>query len=117
MRVRLWSAVLVTSGALSCVGVGFGVAQASIPDSSGTIHACYNLRQGCVRVIGSNTQSCRHIERGISWPSTVAAGLTGWQLIDCTVSLDNDNPTVSGSPLCSSEGPDTFTILCPAGAR
>ena len=53
MRVRLWSAVLVTSGALSCIGVGFGVAQASIPDSSGIIHACYNVHGGWLRVIES----------------------------------------------------------------
>ena len=72
MRARLWSAVLVTSGALSCIGVGFGVAQASIPDSSGTIHACYDVRGGWLRVIGSKPQSCRHSERGISWPSTNA---------------------------------------------
>lgn len=115
MRVRLWSAVLVTSGVLSCVGVGFGVAQASIPDSSGIIHACYQVHGGWLRVIGSNAQSCRHSERGISWPSTVAAGLTGWQLIDCTATLDIDgNVTVSGSPLCSG-GSDQATILCPSG--
>lgn len=115
MRVRLWSAALVTSGVLSCIGVGFGVAQASIPDSSGTIHACYNVHGGRLRVIDSSTQSCRKNERGISWPSTVASGLTGWQLIDCTASLDNlGNVTVSGSPLCSG-GVDQATILCPPG--
>jgi hypothetical protein len=114
MRMKLWSAVLVTSGVLACIGVGFGVAQASIPNSTGIIHACYN-RQGRLRVIETNSQRCRKSETAISWPSTAAAGLTGWQLIQCTFSDINGDVTVSGSPLCSPTGPDQATILCPSG--
>lgn len=115
MRVRILSGALVTSGILACVGVGFGVAQASIPDSSGVIHACYN-KQGLLRVIDNSKQGCRKLEeRGISWPSTAAAGLTGWQLIQCTVSTDESgNVTTSGSPMCSGESGGA-TILCPPG--
>jgi hypothetical protein len=114
MSVRRWSVALVTSCILACVGVGFGVAQASIPDSSGVIHACYNVH-GLLRVIDGSAQGCRKRERGISWPSTAAAGLTGWQLIQCTISTDSGgNVTVSGSPLCSG-GSSQATILCPPG--
>jgi len=115
MRARLWPAALATSCVLACIGVGFGVAQASIPDSSGIIHACYN-RHGRLRVVDISAQSCRKSEKGISWPSTAAAGLTGWQLIQCTYSSDNSGRvTVSGSPLCSATGYDQATILCPSG--
>jgi hypothetical protein len=115
MRARLWPAALATLCVLACIGVGFGVAQASIPDSSGIIHACYN-RHGRLRVVDISAQNCRKSEQGISWPSTAAAGLTGWQLIQCTYSSDNyGRVTVSGSPLCSATGYDQATILCPSG--
>jgi len=34
--------------------LGFGIAQAAIPDSSGVIHACYNKLTGTLRVISSS---------------------------------------------------------------
>jgi hypothetical protein len=114
MRIRLWPTVLMTLVVLAAIGVSFGVAQASIHDSSDVIQACYSLHDGRLRVIGSG-QRCRRDEKGISWPSTISAGVTGWQLIQCTVSTDFDgNITVSGSPLCSGSGSNA-TILCPPG--
>jgi hypothetical protein len=99
---------------LACTGVGFGIADASIPDSSGTIHACYN-RHGRLKVIDPNTKSCRKTEKGLAWPSTATVGLTGWQLIQCKYSAFNGQVTVAGSPLCSATGFDQATILCPSG--
>jgi hypothetical protein len=114
MRIRPWLAALTTFSVLGAIGVGFGVAQASIHDSPGIIHACYRLHGGQLRVIGSG-QSCRRDERRLSWPSTVSAGVTGWQLIQCTVSVDQTGDiTVSGNSLCSASG-QTVTILCPQG--
>lgn len=114
MRMKLWSAVLLTSGVLACIGVGFGVAQASIPDSAGIIHACYN-RQGQLRIAEINSRGCRRSETAISWPNTAATRLAGWQLIQCTLYNVEGDVTVSGSPLCSPSGPDQATILCPSG--
>lgn len=114
MRIRPWLAALTTLSVLGAIGVGFGVAQASIHDSPGIIHACYRLHGGQLRVIGSG-QSCRRGEKRLSWPSTVSAGVTGWQLIQCTVSADQSGDvTVSGNPLCSGSQSNA-TILCPPG--
>lgn len=114
MRIRFRPTALMALVVLAAIGVSFGVAQASIRDSFGVIRACYNLHGGRLRVIGSG-QSCRRDEKGISWPSTVGAGVAGWQLIQCTVSTDMEqNVIVSGSPLCSGSGSNA-TILCPSG--
>jgi hypothetical protein len=65
-----------------------GVAFATVPDSSGVIHACYNVNaQGQVgdganlRVVdpsstNANGQACNHHEREVSWNQTVPAGPT-----------------------------------------
>jgi hypothetical protein len=63
-------------------GTGFGLAAlvialggaafAAIPDSSNTIHACYQKASGDLRVVGSAGE-CRPSERALSW----SAGLQG----------------------------------------
>ena len=40
--------------------LGFGIAQAAIPDSSGVIHACYNKLTGTLRVIRSSASVPRY---------------------------------------------------------
>jgi hypothetical protein len=49
------------------VGAG-GVAFATIPDSGGTIHACYQQRNGDLRVVESASE-CRNQERPLQWSS------------------------------------------------
>jgi hypothetical protein len=118
MKVRIWQAVAAFSCVLACAGVSFGVAQASIPDASGTIHACYRPN-GLLRVIDTGTHRCRAHEMAISWPSTASPGLAGWQLIQCTVVFNSvtnpGQPAVSGNSLCSATGPVEITVLCPPG--
>jgi hypothetical protein len=74
--------------AATCVGVAtFAVAtavEASIPDGSGTIHACYSkasnsaLRPGTLRVIDTGLgQSCRADEVGLDWNRRGVTGPTG----------------------------------------
>jgi hypothetical protein len=43
-----------------------GVAFATIPDSSGTIHACYQKNGGSLRVVGS-AAACRSSEQPLDW--------------------------------------------------
>lgn len=68
---------LVAAGAaaLVCVAAG-GVAYASIPDSSGVIHACYTRSSGALRV--SDAGTCTSKETALSWNTVGRAGLT-WQ--------------------------------------
>src|SRR5690242_6490158 len=55
-----------------------GVALAAIPDSDGTIHACYQKRSGALRVVES-TGDCRAGERAIDWNQRGPTGATGPQ--------------------------------------
>ncbi|HEY7276009.1 MAG TPA: hypothetical protein VH594_08590 [Trebonia sp.] len=62
------------------LGLG-GVAWASIPDSSGVIHGCYQKEHGQLRVIDTDKQhqSCNHSEIAVSWSQTGPQGATGPQ--------------------------------------
>jgi hypothetical protein len=52
-----------------------GVAFAAIPDSTGTIHACYQKRNGNLRVVESD--ECRAGEWSLSWSQSGPGGGTG----------------------------------------
>jgi hypothetical protein len=53
--------------ALAALGIALGgVAFATIPDSNGTIHACYEKKSGHLRVVES-AADCRAKETAISW--------------------------------------------------
>lgn len=72
---RLLLAVLAAMG---LAVVGTVVAVASIPDTSGTIHACY-LKTGELRVIDSSTASCAKKETALNWSQTGPQGPPGAQ--------------------------------------
>ena len=67
--------VAAVAAALVCVAAG-GVAYASIPDSSGVIHACFSRSSGALRV--SDAGTCSSKETALSWNTVGRAGLT-WQ--------------------------------------
>lgn len=69
LRVMLVAAVVVL--------VGGGIAYATIPDSSGKIHACYKLSGGALRVIDSG--SCLSSEAPLNWSQTGPQGQQGIQ--------------------------------------
>jgi hypothetical protein len=73
-RHRPSPATAIALGAL-IVALG-GVAFASIPDSSGTIHACFQQTNGQLRVVESDA-SCRKSERALSWNQIGPTGPTG----------------------------------------
>jgi hypothetical protein len=59
------------------VGAAQGVADASIPDASGAIHACYSLKDGALRVIDTDAgQTCGGKETPLSWSQTGMPSLT-----------------------------------------
>ena len=62
--------------AIAAVGIVLGVAVASIPDSSGVIHACYGKITGNVRVVESASQ-CTGLEMPINWNQTGQPGPQG----------------------------------------
>jgi hypothetical protein len=55
------------------------VAVASIPDSNGVIHGCYNTSNGNLRVIDSANDNCRNSETAIFWNQTGPQGPAGPQ--------------------------------------
>jgi hypothetical protein len=68
---------LAIAGALLAAG---GIAYATIPDSSGVIHACYKTTQGTLRVIDTgNAQTCSSSETPLNWSQTGPQGQQGPQ--------------------------------------
>jgi hypothetical protein len=65
----------VLAAAALVVLVGAGIAYATIPDSGGTIHACYKTSGGTLRVIDAG--SCLASEQPLSWSQTGPQGLQG----------------------------------------
>jgi hypothetical protein len=77
-KLRLSPALVVAIVALA-ISLG-GVAYATIPDSSGTIHGCYLDKIGTLRVIDqSSGQHCTSLETPIQWNQTGPAGPMGPQ--------------------------------------
>ena len=72
MKSLFEKALFVVAGTLVA-----GNALATIPDSKGVIHGCYNDVLGTVRVIDSPAQKCTAIEKAIAWDQTGPAGAAG----------------------------------------
>jgi hypothetical protein len=69
-RRRLWRSTLVAAlvGIAGLVALAVSAAWASIPDGSGTIHACYTNVGGVLRVIDTdNGQTCKRWETPLDW--------------------------------------------------
>ena len=63
----------------SMVALGSGLAWASVPDSSGQIHACYKHGNGDLRVVDSATTSCKDTEVALNWSQAGPPGPAGPQ--------------------------------------
>ncbi len=66
------------AGAIVMAGIG-GVAWATIPDSGGVIHGCFEKEDGQLRVIDSSSQVCQQDEVALTWNQQGPTGLTGPQ--------------------------------------
>jgi len=64
---RLRARTLALVGALGAAALAGGVAFATIPDSSGVIHACYKRSSGALRVLDAPRQKCKPSEKALSW--------------------------------------------------
>lgn len=71
---RAWS---VAAGIIVCGLVAGGVALATIPDSNGVLHGCYQKSSGNLRIIDTSVANCRPSETAISWNATGPAGDVG----------------------------------------
>jgi hypothetical protein len=60
---------------VAAIAVG-GIAYASIPDATGTIHGCFKTTNGQLRVIDEG-QSCRKNEAALNWSQTGPPGPPG----------------------------------------
>jgi hypothetical protein len=68
---------LVIAGALMVAG---GIAYATIPDTGGVIHGCYEKTWGALRVIDTGKpQKCSKFETPLSWSQTGPQGVQGPQ--------------------------------------
>jgi len=85
-KIRKKWLVLAT---LVTVALVSGVAYASIPDGSGTIHGCYAKSTGALRVI--DTGGCKSAELALTWaqqgpPGTPGTnGVSGYQIVTDSV--------------------------------
>jgi hypothetical protein len=68
---------LIVSGVVLAFGAG-GIANATIPDSSGVIHGCYLTNNGQLRVIDTQLgDTCRPSETALDWNHTGPQGPQG----------------------------------------
>jgi hypothetical protein len=82
-----------------------GVAFAAIPDSNGTIHACYQRNGGNLRVVQSDSD-CRASESPLSWSQQGPPGNAVVARVRSTRSVNlsggsNGNPATFDEPLSS----------------
>jgi hypothetical protein len=77
MTVHIRRRTLVAAVATVALLAAGGIAYATIPDSAGVIHGCYQQATGALRVIDSATESCRSTEAALSWNQTGPPGPQG----------------------------------------
>src|SRR3974390_106419 len=65
--------VIVAAGGLAAAGVAY----ATIPDSNGVIHGCYERSTGTLRVIDSSVTNCSSKETAIAWNVQGPQGVQG----------------------------------------
>lgn len=91
-----------------------GVAFAAIPDSSGTIHGCYQKSNGNLRVVDSASE-CRNTERAIAWNQEGPPGSGGLAGVisdeeSGEVSTESDGYLDLGGPCATVTVPDTGLV-------
>jgi hypothetical protein len=107
-----------------------GVAEATIPDSSGTIHACYKSSNGDLRLVDpSGGGSCNTNEKGVNWAQSALQGAQGdqgpagaqgstGQQGPAGLTVDSKTAfvtkTVAGDPVI---GGFSATLACPTGMK
>lgn len=86
-------AIICASVVIGVVGgVAGGIAYASIPDSNGVIHGCYQKKKGDLRVIDSASQSCGSKESPLTWSQTGPPGFSVEVFAASGEGVDIDQP-------------------------
>jgi hypothetical protein len=68
----------IAFAAIALLATAGSVAYATIPDSSGAIHACYRVKDGDLRVIDTAAgDACNHHEQPLTWNQTGPQGPAG----------------------------------------
>lgn len=70
MQLRTKIAAVLGAAGLGVGAFFVGTSSASIPDTTGEIHGCYDAK-GNTRIIDSASESCLTGETGVNWPSQV----------------------------------------------
>jgi hypothetical protein len=68
---------LIVAAIVACGAVAAGIAYAAIPDSGGTIHACYEKSSGSLRVIDASATGCKSNEISLQWNAQGQPGILG----------------------------------------
>src|SRR5690242_19220887 len=66
MRIRRTGVLLSVAG-LVVSALAVGVAYATIPDSSGVIHGCYQKSGGALSVIDASVTNCAKTQTSLDW--------------------------------------------------
>lgn len=78
LRSFLHSRMAIVAGGMVAAGAVASIALATIPDSGGVIHGCYDTESGDLRVIDLNAGAkCSKKETAVSWNQTGPQGATG----------------------------------------
>jgi hypothetical protein len=119
IRISRRAAALLVSAV--AVAIGGSYAYASIPDSAGVIHGCYD-KNGLRVIDPSSGAACKNNETSLDWSQSGPQGPPGQDGTDGTNGADG----VSGYELVTSTGPlpggDPGTgqidfVSCPAGKK
>jgi hypothetical protein len=111
-----WRARWAVPIAIVAVLAAGGIAYASIPDSSGVIHACYQKTNGSLRVIDTQAGAkCSSTENPLTWNQTGPAGPRGPS--DAFLASDGGKPIgLSPTTLASLTLPaGNYTLIAKTG--
>jgi hypothetical protein len=96
--------ILIVAAVIIAIAVG-GVAAASVPDSSGIIHACRKTSNGALSVIDTaRGQTCAGGDTALNWRQ---AGASGLQQVSNFQEIPNDTTLTDV----------TLTASCPSGYK
>src|SRR4051794_31640643 len=75
---RFWRSKMgIAVTAVAAIAAAGGAAWATIPDSGGVIHACFDSKSGNLRVLDAPSHSCTKFETSIDWNRQGLAGAPG----------------------------------------
>jgi hypothetical protein len=109
---------LLTVGVIAVLAIGAGVGYASIPDSVGVIHGCYD-NKGTLRVIDTQAGgACKNNETPISWSQSGPQGPPGENGTNGTNGVSGYEQ-VAGSDVTLNQtiGEQSSVVFCPAGKK